>query len=649
MLDQILKYAQNAGISSEPGFSTKTVRWLLTFDQNGTYTGFIELGQVNDKKNKGEVFELCPNLTQPELGFGSSQELSKCHFLVETAGVVVLLSEKGEEPIEKIKRKHDYFAKLLFEASESVPFLNNIAQALSDPIILKAMQKELEAHKAKHSDNVTIGINNIPVVSCRDANELRPLWEDWWRAHYRELKKLQAGQEKDDSSQCQMVDVITGEIVEPIRSHEKIKGLVSVGGLGTGDSMVSFDKDAYRSFGLEQSLNAAMSAETVSAYATALNKLISDKNQSKRLVGTIMTYWYDKSIGKEDDPMEFLCPQKEQADEEILGMDNTPEEIQAPKKKKVKTKEYLERDEKSAIQTLKKLLDSIEENPQKKSYSMNAYYHAIILSGVSGRVMMRDYIFASYEEIARNILQWFEDVGIRHRQKLREPTMWNIICSIERDPKPKDAPKPLEAKLWRCAVKKETIPREALAKAVHRSTVYFMSEKNKSNNNEDWNQATRMGLIKAYHVRKQRKPGGEKLNLDSLNEGNPSVAYQCGRLLSILADLQYAALGDVGAGVIDRFYASASSTPALILGRLTRTSQYHLAKLDPGLARIYDAKIAKVWSKIGNSVPKTFNLEDQSLFALGYYQQKESDIEERIKASNEKKANITKEGNNGNK
>jgi len=33
---------------------------------------------------------------------------------------------------------------------------------------------------------------------------------------------------------------------------------------------------------------------------------------------------------------------------------------------------------------------------------------------------------------------------------------------------------------------------------------------------------------------------------------------------------------------------------------------------------------------------------------LGYYQQKESDIEERIKASNEKKANITKEGNNGN-
>ncbi|MDD2629628.1 MAG: type I-C CRISPR-associated protein Cas8c/Csd1 [Limnochordia bacterium] len=40
----------------------------------------------------------------------------------------------------------------------------------------------------------------------------------------------------------------------------------------------------------------------------------------------------------------------------------------------------------------------------------------------------------------------------------------------------------------------------------------------------------------------------------------------------------------MGAGVVQRYYASASSTPALVLGRLTRTSQYHLDKLDAGLA-----------------------------------------------------------------
>jgi CRISPR-associated protein Csd1 len=39
-----------------------------------------------------------------------------------------------------------------------------------------------------------------------------------------------------------------------------------------------------------------------------------------------------------------------------------------------------------------------------------------------------------------------------------------------------------------------------------------------------------------------------------LNEENPHPAYQCGRLLAVLADLQRAALGDVGAGVVQNYY-----------------------------------------------------------------------------------------------
>ena len=36
-----------------------------------------------------------------------------------------------------------------------------------------------------------------------------------------------------------------------------------------------------------------------------------------------------------------------------------------------------------------------------------------------------------------------------------------------------------------------------------------------------------------------------------LNKEHPEPAYQCGRLLAMLASLQYSALGDVGAGVAD--------------------------------------------------------------------------------------------------
>ena len=107
----------------------------------------------------------------------------------------------------------------------------------------------------------------------------------------------------------------------------------------------------------------------------------------------------------------------------------------------------------------------------------------------------------------------------------------------------------------------------------------------------------------------------------TLTEDHPSTAYQCGRLMAVLAGLQRSALPNVGAGVVQRYYASASATPALVLGRLTRMAQFHLAKLQPGLAYWYESRLSEIWSHLGDSVPKVLSLEEQSLFALGYYQQ----------------------------
>jgi CRISPR-associated protein Csd1 len=91
----------------------------------------------------------------------------------------------------------------------------------------------------------------------------------------------------------------------------------------------------------------------------------------------------------------------------------------------------------------------------------------------------------------------------------------------------------------------------------------------------------------------------------------------------VLAYIQWKALGDVGAGVVQRYYAAASATPALVLGRLTRTAQFHLDKIaDKGIRLGLDKRLAEIWSRIQDRVPATLTLEQQSLFALGYYQQK---------------------------
>jgi CRISPR-associated protein Csd1 len=128
-----------------------------------------------------------------------------------------------------------------------------------------------------------------------------------------------------------------------------------------------------------------------------------------------------------------------------------------------------------------------------------------------------------------------------------------------------------------------------------------------------------MGLMKAYFVR--LKPGGDTTMTASYNPNHPAQAYHCGGLLAVLANLQRAALGDVGAGVVQRYYAAASQTPGLVLGRLVSNARNHLAKLEPGLSWWYEERIADVMIKLGDGKDiRILDLEGQGLFALGYYQ-----------------------------
>ena len=120
-----------------------------------------------------------------------------------------------------------------------------------------------------------------------------------------------------------------------------------------------------------------------------------------------------------------------------------------------------------------------------------------------------------------------------------------------------------------------------------------------------------------------------------LNKEHPEPAYQCGRLLAMLANLQRSALGNVGAGVVQRYYVAASQTPGLTLGRLVANAQNHLNKLEGGLTYWYEDQIGEIMSRIRDRIPATLDLEGQGLFALGYYQQIASRKDNKNNNSNE--------------
>src|SRR5690606_18296655 len=58
-----------------------------------------------------------------------------------------------------------------------------------------------------------------------------------------------------------------------------------------------------------------------------------------------------------------------------------------------------------------------------------------------------------------------------------------------------------------------------------------------------------------------------------LQPDHPSGGYQCGRLLAVLESVQRAALPGIKAGIVDRFYGSASSSPGGVFPRLVRGAQ----------------------------------------------------------------------------
>ena len=567
MLDLLVKYAHDHGLEAEPGFKPKEVRWAIFCDTDGRFLDVIELGDTSQKRNPGQTFPKCP-----EMDRGALQAGGKSHFLVETADVVALLSEKDDATDKQ--KKHEYFVSLLRDAGEVMPQLTHVANTLSDEASLQNLRESMERQKVKPTDKVTFKVGEVyPIES--------DVWHDWWRSFRKELggnqpdKKVEA-----EAALPPMRCFVTGELVQPIATHLKIEKLADVGGQPSGDALICFDKEAFRSYHLEQSANAAVSEQSMSAYRAALNTLLKEKGQ--RLTGAKVIHWFKGKVPPTDDPLPWL-------------------------------EEGTEQQELDAQHRAQKLLQSLR-NGERPDLADN-YFYALTLSGAAGRVMVRDWMEGQFEELLDNISKWFEDFSIVHRDGgtfAHSPKFLAVLGSTVRDLK--NLPSPFVTKMWRVAVCNEPIPQSALAQALGRARVGILQD-------EPPNHA-RMGLMKAYHIRKNR--GGDRLSQDLkpyLNEDHPDPAYQCGRLMAMLAKLQHAALGDVGAGVVQRYYAAASSTPSLVLGRLTRTSQFHLNKLEPGLAYWYEGKIANIWSCLGDAIPRTLSLEEQSLFALGYYQQ----------------------------
>ncbi len=565
MLQALIAYAEREQLG-DADFEPVGVRWLIPLDRYGQLAGDpIPLAQnPNEKKPRPKAMSR-PFTSPNELNQGT-----KSHFLCDTLERATLfLDPKTPDKAEGRHTQHSYFQSLLEEAAQAKPDeaarLNAVVTFLRNSAGTVRLYAALTEAKAKPTDNATFSVDGVNLL---DSSQLKTFWRE------RRQKQSAAGGERE-----LRICIATGELAETLDTTEKIKGVP--GGLATGTNLISFDKDSFCSFGLEQAQNAALSASAELNIRSALNALIG-KSRSQGLVfnDTVHLHWTRKSV--EHDPYDLLIT----AD---------PEAISA-------------------------LLKSVKEGRRYVGLVANAYY-ATSLSGNGARIVVRDWLESTVPEVEQNIADWFADLaiaepdgsGVKHDFKFGA-LLYGMVRAELSEMSPA-----LPTQLLHGALRGRSVPlpQAALAAAVRRQQ---LDQDNKLN-------PARLALIKACLLRSPNSSNNNPQTKDTimtecLNPESRDAAYLCGRLFAVFDRLQYLALGGVNAGVVERYYASASVTPALVMGRLFRNAQFHLAKADGGVATNVGKDFEAITCALGDQFPATLDLESQGRFALGYYHQK---------------------------
>ena len=137
----------------------------------------------------------------------------------------------------------------------------------------------------------------------------------------------------------------------------------------------------------------------------------------------------------------------------------------------------------------------------------------------------------------------------------------------------------------------------------------------------------RVAMIKAVLQRRFRKGLIHEEVSMSLNTESRNQAYLLGRLFAVLERIQYQALGELNAGIADRYYGSASAVPFSVFPRLLSGAKNHLSRLrkdKAGMAVNLDKDLGEIIAMLPETFPRHLSIDEQGRFAIGYYQQKQS-------------------------
>lgn len=382
--------------------------------------------------------------------------------------------------------------------------------------------------------------------------------------------------------------LISGEQSKIVEKHPVIKG---VNGGKAEQMIVSFNKEAFASFGKEQGANAPVSEQSAFAYTTALNYLLRRENNHCLTIGDASTVFWAEA----DDNATA------QAAEGFFAQVFTPPD-----------------DEQESAKVFNVLEQIGKGRPLQEiapELSANTRFYILGLAPNAARISVRFWLDTTFGQLAENLAQHWQDLALEPCAWKTPPSIWRLLLQTAVLGKSENISPVLAGEMTRAVICGTPYPLSLLSQLITRIRA-----------DGDVN-GLRVAMMKAVLERRFRKGFIEEGVPMSLNNESPNRAYLLGRLFAVLERIQYQALGELNAGIADRYYGSASAVPFSVFPRLLSGAKHHLSRLrkdKAGMAVNLDKDLGEIIAKLPETFPRHLSIDEQGRFAIGYYHQKQS-------------------------
>ena len=571
LADHYDRLAEQGKVES-PGWCKAKVSYGLELDAEGRLIGVIPLKQeeVSGKK----TILAAQEMKVPEMVTRSSGV--SANFLCDNSGYLLGIDRKGkpERALQCFQAAKEEHLQILGQCHSEAARAVTAFFETWEPTVA-------ETHDCIQEDKEDILTNSNLVFfyqgKCvQEDAEIQRAWEN----HYSNGEATET-----NTGIC----LITGERGEIARIHTPIKGVP--GAQSSGAALVSFNAPSFESYGKEQSFNAPVSTRAMYAYTTALNYLIADRAHRNILGDTMIVYWAGSGEQEYQDIFANAMDPREDTQETLRGV----------------------------FQNLERGLGVDIEAVGE--CSMEERFFILGLAPNAARLSVRFFYQDNFGNILNHLKEHYE------RMKIVRPAwdtrkymgVWHMLQETVNQKSKDKSPIPYMAgAVYRSILSGERYPASLYSALLGRIKA------------EQGNVTPgRAAIIKAFIINNYK----EEVTVE-LNENNQNVAYVLGREFAVLEAIQESANPGINATIRDRYFNSACTTPGAVFPILFRLKNSHIRKIsNKGQAVNYEKQLGSLQAKLlvadgqKYAYPKRLNLEDQGMFILGYYHQRQKRFE----------------------